>query len=141
MVRGSGGPSISKLQRLDPSTHMYEICAVIGVNYPVVYEVRKPTAEYQKFIWVSKSEMKSFTAKHSAEFVPFSLRGSCNIMTAPMAGFPRGIGLCFKPTTPFPLATTTTLPTCSFEAYGSSMKTASMGIRLFPLILTRTWRS
>ncbi|MCE5318710.1 MAG: NUDIX domain-containing protein [Parachlamydia sp.] len=57
----------------DPSTHMYEICAVIEVNYPVVSEERKPTAEYQEFIWVSKSEMKSFTAKHSAEFVPFSL--------------------------------------------------------------------
>lgn len=57
----------------DPSTGMYEICAVIEVNYPVVYEERKPTAEYQEFIWVPKSEIKSFTAKHSAEFVPFSL--------------------------------------------------------------------
>lgn len=57
----------------DPSTHIYEICAVIEVNYPVVYEEREPTAEYKEFVWIPKSDIKTFTAKHNAEFVPFSL--------------------------------------------------------------------
>lgn len=57
----------------DPSTHLYEICASIEVNYTVVLEPRKPTAEYGEFIWVPKAEMKAFVAKHSSECVPFSL--------------------------------------------------------------------
>lgn len=74
------GISVTEVKNIQPfllvhdsTTDTYEICAAIEVNYPVVYEERKPTAEYEEFVWVPKSEIKSFATKHSAEFLPFSL--------------------------------------------------------------------
>jgi hypothetical protein len=72
--------SVTEIKRILPfqlvqdfSTHHYEICATIEVNYMVVHEERKPTEEYSEFIWVPRSEIKNFLKQHASEFVPFSL--------------------------------------------------------------------